>query len=78
MDSFRVVTPVLVAIAICAWRILVVGVAIVIHPCKPAVMSQYWASSGPMMPASAQYRPSSGMCTGRCAGRNISASDALL
>ena len=35
-------------------------------PCKHAVMCQHWAGTGPMLPASAQNRPSSGMFTGTC------------
>ena len=29
-------------------------------PCKHTVSCQYWADTGPMLPASAQYRPSTG------------------
>jgi len=34
------------------------------QPCKHAVTCQNWAGSGPMLPASALNRPSSGMFTG--------------
>ena len=34
-------------------------------PCKHAVTCQNWAGTGPLLAASAQYRPSAGMFTGR-------------
>jgi len=43
----------------------------IIVPCKHVVMCQNWASTGPMLSASAQYRPSSSIFAGFVSAGNL-------